>query len=188
MTKPRLVIDTNIFISAIIVSGSLPDQLIRLWQADSYTLIVSTQLITEIEAVLQRDEIKSRYNLSVETITQILTLLRLSSEMMSPFSEDDLPIHSRDGGDDKLLALAIGGKADYLVTGDKDLLVLNGNPLLDNLKIVVVKEFLEIGKMNNGLRDLQGSLSTTSIGKRFSLEEVIGKAEKKEAKRLVDEN
>ena len=146
MVKPRVVIDTNLFISAIIVRGSLPDQLLRLWQAGHYILVTSSELIFEIETVLQRNDIKKRYGLSTEIIAQVLTLLRLGSESATPLSEEHLPIRSRDGGDDKLLALAIGSGADYLITGDKDLLVLNGDPLLGRLKIVTAREFLEINK------------------------------------------
>ena len=47
---------------------------------------------------------------------------------------------------------------------------------------------LRIEKVGGGLRDLQGSLSLTSVGKKLDLEEVIKKAEKIEAKRLADEN
>lgn len=144
MVKPRVVIDTNLFVSAIIVGGSTPDQLLRLWRAGNYVLVTSSELILEIETVLQRNDIKKRYGLSTEMITQVLTLLRLGSESVSPVLEEDLPIHSRDGNDDKLLALAFGGKSDYLITGDKDLLILNGDSLLGRLKIVTAKEFLEL--------------------------------------------
>ncbi|MBI2325879.1 hypothetical protein HYU91_00665 [Candidatus Collierbacteria bacterium] len=44
------------------------------------------------------------------------------------------------------------------------------------------------GNMERGLRDFQGSLSLTPIGRKLDLDEIIERAEKKEAKRLVDEN
>lgn len=144
MVRPRVVIDTNLFVSAVIVGGSLPDRLLRLWQVGNYILVTSSELILEIETVLQRNTIKKRYGLSTEMITQVLTLLRLGSESVSPISEENLPIHSRDSNDDKLLALAFGGRSDYLVTGDKDLLILNGDSLLGHLKIVTAREFLEL--------------------------------------------
>lgn len=182
MVKPRVVIDTNLFVSAIIVRGSLPDQILRLWQTGHYILVTSSELIFEIETVLQRNDIKKHYGLSTEIITQVLTLLRLGSESVSPISEENLPIHSRDSNDDKLLALAFGGGSDYLITGDKDLLVLNGNPLLGRLKIVTAREFL----VREELRKSQGGLSLTSVGKKLDLEKVIKKAEKKEAERLIN--
>ncbi len=46
---------------------------------------------------------------------------------------------------------------------------------------------LEIDKIRTGLRDVQGSLALTPIGKKFDLDEVIKRAEKKEAKRLINE-
>jgi len=50
----------------------------------------------------------------------------------------------RDVKDEKILASAIEGAADYLVTGDADLLILNGNPALGTLKIVTVRDFLAV--------------------------------------------
>lgn len=55
-----------------------------------------------------------------------------------------LPIHGRDPEDDFMLATALRGVANYLITGDEDLLVLNGNPALGKLKIVLVKDFLKL--------------------------------------------
>jgi predicted nucleic acid-binding protein len=55
-----------------------------------------------------------------------------------------LPVHIRDPKDERVLAAALGGRADYLVTGDDDLLVLNGDPRIRTLKIVTVREFLDL--------------------------------------------
>ena len=57
----------------------------------------------------------------------------------------------------------------------------------DKLFFRVKGKSLEIEKMEGGLRSLQGSLSLTPVGKKLSLEEVIKKAEKVEAKRLANE-
>lgn len=70
--------------------------------------------------------------------------MKLAAEMVKSLSEEKLPVHCRDPKDDKLLALAMAGKADYLVTGDKDLLCLNAHSALKSLKIITVKEFLGI--------------------------------------------
>jgi predicted nucleic acid-binding protein len=50
----------------------------------------------------------------------------------------------RDSKDEPILASGLGGRADYLVTGDKDQLVLAGDPGLGTLKIVTVTEFLAV--------------------------------------------
>ena len=58
--------------------------------------------------------------------------------------EKNLPIHSRDPKDDFLLSAALGGNADYLITGDEDLLILKDNPSLGKLRIITIKDFLEV--------------------------------------------
>lgn len=60
--------------------------------------------------------------------------------------EEQLPIRSRDPKDNKLLACALSTNADYLITGDEDLLILNGNPALGALKILTAKDFLNHSK------------------------------------------
>jgi len=54
------------------------------------------------------------------------------------------PIHSRDSHDDSFLAVALGGNAEYLITGDDDLLVLQGDPRLGMLRVVTAREYLQI--------------------------------------------
>lgn len=58
----------------------------------------------------------------------------------------------------------------------------------DKLLLKVKGKTLEIEKIETSLRSLQGSLASTRIGKKSSLEEVIKMAEKSEAKRLMDES
>lgn len=55
-----------------------------------------------------------------------------------------LPVSVRDPKDEHILAAALGGEADYLVTGDQDLLVLAGDPRLGSLQIVTVAAFMDI--------------------------------------------
>lgn len=58
----------------------------------------------------------------------------------------------------------------------------------DKLLLRAKGKSLEIEKIETGLKSLQGSLASTRIGKKMSLEEVIKKAEKEEAQRLMNEN
>lgn len=53
-----------------------------------------------------------------------------------------LPVALRDKNDERTLAAALGAKADFLVTGDDDLLVLRGEPRLRGLRLVTAREFL----------------------------------------------
>ena len=141
--KLRIVIDTNLLISALIVSGSTPDRLLQAWRKDSFILVTSEQLLEEISEVAKRNSL-NKYCLFPKRVDKLLEGLSLSTELVMALPEQNLPIRCRDPKDNKILACALGGKADYLVTGDKDLLTLNGNPALSGLKIILAKEFLDI--------------------------------------------
>ncbi len=139
----RVVIDTNLLISAVIALKGLPNKLIRAWQKDRITLIFSSRLIRELEEVSQRDKFK-QYHLFNEQIVELVDNIKASAEIIPSIPEEQLPIHSRDLKDDKLLACALSTNVDYLITGDEDLLILNGNSALGNLKIITAKDFLNL--------------------------------------------
>jgi len=139
--KPRVVLDTNLFVSALISPGSTLHRLLLLWRQGKIILLTSADLIGEVDRVLHRRSIKETYQLTDEQIQRLLTRLEHSSERITPLQ--DLPLHSRDPKDDKLLALALGGNADYLITGENDLLVLDGHSELRNLRIITAAAFLQ---------------------------------------------
>jgi len=141
--RPRIVVDTNILISAAIVPNSAPDKLIKAWQKKQFILLTPSEQLEEIKDVSERKRFEI-YELFKERVEELIETLGFAAERIHPVSIKDIPIHCRDPKDDFLLATALGGNADYLITGDKDLLVLNGNPALDKLKIISVSEFLNL--------------------------------------------
>ncbi|MEK6939252.1 MAG: putative toxin-antitoxin system toxin component, PIN family [Nanoarchaeota archaeon] len=78
---------------------------------------------------------------------ELIENLEIGAEKKISISEQYLSISSRDPKDNKLLACAIGGDANYLVTGNRDLLELNGHPKIADLKIVSPHDFLKILKI-----------------------------------------
>lgn len=142
--KFRIIIDTNLIVSAMIVAGSRPDHLLQNWKKERYILVTSQELLGEIKETLQKDHLQKKYHLQREKVAQLITLLELAAELATPLSPQELPLHCRDRKDDKLLALALGAAVDYLVTGDKDLLTLNNHPALGKLRIITAKDFLAL--------------------------------------------
>jgi putative PIN family toxin of toxin-antitoxin system len=146
MSEPRglarAVVDTNQFVSGLISKVGLPYQLIEAFRHGSFTLLISPSLRAEVEEVLQRDKFRIRYRISDDEREQFLFLLDALAVPVTPRRR--LPVHIRDPKDERVLAAALGGRADYLVTGDDDLLVLNGDPRMRTLKIVTVREFLDL--------------------------------------------
>jgi predicted nucleic acid-binding protein len=71
-------------------------------------------------------------------------LRRLAVQAILVLPNNELPLPVRDVKDEPILAAAFGGQADYIVTGDKDLLVLDGDPRLGKLRIVTARAFLDV--------------------------------------------
>ena len=128
----RAVIDTNVLASGIFWKGT-PLKVIEAWTDGKIKLIVSGEILIEYERVLTILNKKAQ----LQNFDQILELINLNAELVNPVAFTR-PV-CRDKDDDKFLAAALGGNAQYIVTGDDDLLVLNGH---QGLKIMKSKEFL----------------------------------------------
>ena len=131
----RLVIDTNIMISALLAGTSLPAHLIVLWREGRFDLLTSAEQLDELMRVTRYPKIRERLApaLAGRLINEIRDLAVLLTE---------LPVvtASPDPHDNYLLAMAASGGADFLVTGDKrDLLALK---LFEGTKIMTVRDFL----------------------------------------------
>ena len=90
--------------------------------AGEITLLVSTPLLDEIEVTVKRKPYLLK-RIREEELARFIHLLKIVSEEI-PLITTEIPVATRDPKDDYLIAYAILGKADYLVTVDKDLLVL----------------------------------------------------------------
>jgi len=131
----RLVIDTNILISALLVGSSLPAHLIVLWREGRFDLLTSAEQLDELMRVTRYPKIRERLApaLAGRLINEIRDLAVLLTK---------LPVvtASPDPYDNYLLAMAASGSADFLVTGDKrDLLALR---LFEGTKIITVRDLL----------------------------------------------
>ena len=137
-----MVIDTNLFVSGLLNKHGQPFVLLEVWRARQFTLLMSDEQRAELEDVLARPRLIKRYHLSPSEAEALLALVdRLSQHVIL---SGNLAIAVRDVKDEIILASAMEGSADYLITGDDDLLTLNGNPELGNLRIVCVRDFLTI--------------------------------------------
>lgn len=138
----KAVIDTNILVSAVIVPLGNPNRLLTAWEQGLFTLIAAPQLIHEVDRVLHRARIQRKYDVTEDRVQDVIAKLHTTTLQTTPGSQ--LPLQSRDPKDDMFLAIALGGDADYLISGDEDLLILNGDPALGKLQIVTVRDFLAL--------------------------------------------
>jgi putative PIN family toxin of toxin-antitoxin system len=109
------VCDSNVYISAI-VFGGIPRDVVMLGEQAQVQLLVSPELVVEVERVLTR-----KFDWEQRRVRRTCRPLWEAARLVKPVTGVSL---CSDPQDNHLLALALDGKAQYLITGDKDLLVL----------------------------------------------------------------
>ena len=120
MKAERAVVDSNVLISALLVSNSPPRQCLDQLASTGATLLFSDDTFTEVSLRLAKPKF-DRYR-SQKQLADFLSGLIDISEWVYP----NIQISAcRDDDDNKFLALAISGDADCIITGDADLLILN---------------------------------------------------------------
>jgi putative PIN family toxin of toxin-antitoxin system len=130
--KPfRVVIDTNIWISFLI--GKALSGLTRTIIRDEVVLLFSDELFEEFLTVVQRPKFERYF--STDAVRELIALLQVKVTWIEITDNHD---DCRDAKDNFLLDLSVSGQADYLVTGDGDLLDLN--PFHDT-QIITYREF-----------------------------------------------
>ncbi|HEV2857624.1 MAG TPA: putative toxin-antitoxin system toxin component, PIN family [Solirubrobacterales bacterium] len=117
----RVVLDPGVFVSALITPAGPPAKLVERLHGAEFELVISPQLLAELEDVLLRA--KFRRYVGIEEAQDFLAAVRRDAAVAPDPSEP--PFHSVDPKDDYLIALAYAQKA-ILVSGDSDLLDLTG--------------------------------------------------------------
>lgn len=121
----RVFLDTNVLVAAFATRGLCAD-VVRAVLTD-HQLIIGEVVLSELRDVLNR-----RIKLPAATVDDILALLRAQEVVPKPAKPSDVPV--RDPDDRWILASAVAGRSDVLVTGDQDLLVMADKapfPILD---------------------------------------------------------
>jgi putative PIN family toxin of toxin-antitoxin system len=111
----RIVVDTNLWIRALL-GGRITLPVLEAWQAGKFTLVLSQHLIDELGDVSQRPRLRERINAG--DAERLLEQLRIRGEVVEPTT---VPPRCRDPKDHPVLAAAIDGHADAIITGDADL-------------------------------------------------------------------
>lgn len=132
----RVVLDTNVLISALLISKSAPAQLINFWRRGAFDLLTCELQVEALRQITRRESVRDfiRPALAGEIINQLRSL---------SIWIETLPCidSSPDPFDNSLLSLAQGGKADVLVSGDKNG-VLNLQTH-EACRIITVRQFLD---------------------------------------------
>lgn len=128
----RIVVDTNVIISGVFFGGA-PAEVLKAIISNKVTACASKQIVEEyieiVNEMISRKQGKLNNNI-------LLTLIE-SLEMIKPKTHIEI---SRDRDDDKFIECAKDADALYIVSGDKDLLVIKQ---YENIKIITAKEFCD---------------------------------------------
>jgi putative PIN family toxin of toxin-antitoxin system len=120
MNKKRIILDSNVILSAALFKKSVPRQVLDKCFV-SGKILMSSATLAEVQELFGRSKKFDKYLSTVSRIEFLNDLIE-SIEMIEIITEINL---CRDPKDNKFLELAINGKADYLISGDQDLLILN---------------------------------------------------------------
>ena len=137
MNQPRrLVFDTNVLVSALLRTGSVPHRALLRARVDG-TLLASDETVGELRTVLLRDKFDSIVRRALrEAIIDEYARLCMNIKISSPVRV------CRDPRDDKFLEVAAHGQAEVIITGDEDLLILNP---FRGIAILNPRDYLERG-------------------------------------------
>jgi putative PIN family toxin of toxin-antitoxin system len=135
----RAILDTNVLISGLITEQGPPRQIVDAWLDGHFTLITPLYHVQELNQVLSYPRIARRLCLEDAELEMILAALLSEAEVVPGHLQ--LPGVTRDPKDDATVACAQEGKADYIVSGDQDLLVLGE---YEGIPIVTPRQFIEI--------------------------------------------
>lgn len=130
----RVVLDTNILVSALIAPAGNPAAIYNAWEQGRFILLTCAELLDELRGTLQKPRIADL--ITPHRAGRLVNQIKKLGEDVSKLPRVK---RSPDPGDNFLLSLAEAGKADYLVTGDKSGLL--GLASHKSTRIITAREF-----------------------------------------------
>lgn len=143
MNNPlRVVVDTNVLISGLFgIKNSPSSQILNAVRSQKIILVSSPLILEEVQDVINREKVVKLTKMNPAERVDFMDKLIERSDVTAGIQLPQMV--SRDIKDDKFLACAVEAKADYIVSGDEDLLDLKE---YERIKIITPREFLEILK------------------------------------------
>jgi putative PIN family toxin of toxin-antitoxin system len=117
----RVVLDTNVLVSGLAYPAGIPGRIVNAWQQGGLGVVLSKYILEEMVRVLPK---LSRNRRSPAEIRDLADSFLFMAEIVEPGGEGYEAL--RDKADEQVLGTLLAARADYLITGDKDLLALAG--------------------------------------------------------------
>jgi putative PIN family toxin of toxin-antitoxin system len=120
MPSLRVVLGTNVLVSGLACPGSIPGQIVAAWRQGAIDVVISRYILDEVARVLPR--LNHRLHWDDADFTDLLEILAIQADLVEPLPLP--PDALRDAADVPVLGTLLAAEADYLITGDQDLLAL----------------------------------------------------------------
>lgn len=131
--KLRIVLDTNVWLSGLIFGGQ-PERLLQLFVDDQIIVVICEELLSELRRIINQ-----KFPLYVPQLESLEASIREDAELVK-LGGHTVTV-SRDPDDNKVIETALIGECLYIVSGDKDLLVLENH---EGIEILTPAEFLKL--------------------------------------------
>ncbi len=135
----RAVLDANVLVSAILVPAGIPARILLAAFAGVFSCLASEAIVGEVLTTVGRDRVRRRYRVDPSRLSQVRNFLE-SRPVLVPITVAVRGVATHPE-DDLILATAISAQADYLVTGDRQLLALGQ---FNGVQIVTPRDFATI--------------------------------------------
>jgi putative PIN family toxin of toxin-antitoxin system len=119
MARLRVVLDTNVLVSGLAYPAGVPGRIVSAWNQGALDVVLSKYILDEMARLLPR---LKRIGMSATESRDLADRFLFTAEIVEPSGEADEAL--RDKADQPVLGTLLAGRADYLITGDKDLLAL----------------------------------------------------------------
>jgi len=138
----RVVVDTNVWVSALLNPAGGPARVLRAYQDGRFELVGSEDAFDEVRRVLARPRIAKKYAIPSPMADEYVALLRERADLHAPTPAAKV---ARDPDDDRWIDLAIEGRADALVSRDGDVLAQEVTDYLEahGVRVLTVQRFLD---------------------------------------------
>ena len=133
MKIPKVVVDTNVFVSATLLEG-VSAVLMEKWKENKFVLLFSPDIFDEYFEVIARH----KFNQEEKDIRELADLLTERGVVVEP--QERLKVVKKDPDDDKFFECAVAGGADFIVSGDNHLLSLRE---YEGIKVLSIAQFIK---------------------------------------------
>jgi putative PIN family toxin of toxin-antitoxin system len=134
----RVVLDSSVLVSGFLTEGGTTATLLSRYRQGAFALCSSPWIVEETERALLRPRNINRYRYRPEDVRRFLDGLARSAQFFRDASQ--AAAVTRDPSDDQVIACAVAARADYLVTGDSDMVLAE----YQGIRIVTPRQLLDV--------------------------------------------